>query len=126
MSTKNEDCKVTEFTQKTPCMVSVMEGGEIAASFFEKEETEGLTKDDLTVLLGDFKKAQLYPLEIEAERVESSAMGFISSRFADMLEYDYRVFKDFISGILGNPNNKSGQYFFEGHIINLRRLEVLA
>ena len=86
MSTKNEDCKVTEFTQKTPCMVSVMEGGEIAASFFEKEETEGLTKDDLTVLLGDFKKAQLYPLEIEAERVESSAMGFISSRFADMLE----------------------------------------
>lgn len=126
MRSEIKENKIINVTKMEPIQVSLVEGVDVAASFFEKEETDGLTKEDVVTLLNDFKKTPLYPLEIEAERVESSAMGFISARFADMLEYDYRNLRNFVSMLLGNPNNKSGQYLFDGQIINLRRLEVYA
>lgn len=74
----------------------------------EKESTNGLNFNEIT-LLYDFvssvyanRETEVYPLEIEAKEHESVAMGFITSKAANILDYDYKNsgFTDFIASIL--------------------------
>lgn len=77
-------------------------------ALIEKEGTNGLNFNEIT-LLYDFvssvhtnRETEVYPLEIEAKEHESTAMGFITAKAANILDYDYKNsgFADFIASIL--------------------------
>lgn len=95
----------------------------------EKYGTEGLTKDDITLLYGLVSDAsgdqEVYPIELEAREHESSAMGFITCFAADRIDYDYEGsgLRDFIATILDDmeKENKDGYYTFRNINIYLSR-----
>lgn len=81
----------------------------------EKPFLEGLSREDVIGLFDILDDTQAYPIELEAKRCESSAMGFISPEVADYFEYDYNTsgLRDFIATILEDMNNESDTFEYE-------------
>lgn len=80
----------------------------------EREGESGLTKDDVLMLLEKLNSDEFFPIEIYAKQHESSAMGFITTKFADTLDFDYDAsgLNTFIANILDDMQNetKNGVY----------------
>ena len=90
-------------------------------ALLEKEACDGLDMAELKTLyacVANNEEDEVYPIELEAKHVESSAMGFISKEAANLLDYDYEAsgLHDFIASILDDMNNEneSQQYSFNG------------
>lgn len=84
----------------------------------EKQRTDGLKPQEIMEMMPLLGDAEVYPIEIEAKTQESVAMGFISQKAADILDFDYdnSGLKDFIALILDDVNNESDncEYEFRG------------
>lgn len=91
----------------------------------EKEGIRGLTKEDVASIYDALSAPEAYPIEIDNPDGESSAQGFISSKAAEKIEYDYvgSGLFPFIGGILADVNQESedGTYEFKGLTIFLTR-----
>ena len=67
---------------------------------------------------------EAFPLELEPDFVESSAMGFITPEAAKALEYEYQTgLREFVVNILDDMENESeaGTYEYKGIRIHLSR-----
>ena len=67
---------------------------------------------------------EAFPLELEPDFVESSAMGFITPEAAEALEYEYQTgLREFVANILDDMGNESedGTYEYKGIRIHLSR-----
>ena len=91
----------------------------------EKEFTSGLNIHEVISLMNKINCGEVYPVEFESKYHESSAMGFISPKAAEQLDYDYDAcgLHDFIALILDDMNNESAnnEYSFKGISIYLSR-----
>ena len=100
-------------------------------ALIEKYGIDGLNKTDIDMLYGlvtdsaEDGNREVFPIELEAREHESSAMGFISSTAADMLDYDYEIsgLHNFIATILDDMNNENEnhEYVYKGINIYLSR-----
>lgn len=81
----------------------------------EKDLESGLTKPDILDLYEMIKEEECYPIEFQGEF--SAAMGFISTKAAETLNYDYETsgLADFIKGIVNNMEreNADSSYNFQ-------------
>ena len=75
----------------------------------EKEAIDGLDKYSIINLFNMLSSKDAYPIELEAKEHECSAMGFISVKAAESLNYDYESsgLHDYIASILDDMNNES-------------------
>ena len=91
----------------------------------EKESLCGLSKVEVIDLYDMLVGLEAFPIEIEAKTHECSAMGFIDTAYADMIDFDYAGsgLIDFIASILDDMNNEneSCEYSFKGIPIYLSR-----
>ena len=95
----------------------------------EKPTTDGLVKKDIELLYGLVSNmdntTEVYPIELEAKEHECSAMGFITSEAANILDFDYENsgLHDFIALILDDMENErpDHHYSFKGLDIYLAR-----
>jgi len=55
----------------------------------EKYGTDGITKADVIDLFDMLDGTEAYPIELSAYIQESSAMGFITPKAAELIDYDY-------------------------------------
>ena len=93
-------------------------------ALLEKEGISGLKRDDIILLyglVGDLfsnSTTEVYPIELEARENECSAMGFLTKRAAETLEYEYEAsgLHDYIASILDGKKkpNKNNCYRFKG------------
>ena len=98
-------------------------------ALIEKYGVDGLNFDDITLLYGLIanpnKTEEVFPIELEARKHESSAMGFITPKAAEMIDYDYEGsgLRDFIANILDDieKENEDNHYRFKGIDIYLSR-----
>ena len=100
-------------------------------ALIEKYGTEGLNKKDVITLYGlvadplQNGNDEVFPIELEARKHESSAMGFISSTAANMLDYDYEMsgLHSFVATILDDMDkeNENHEYVYKGINIHLSR-----
>ena len=84
----------------------------------------GLTKQDVAELYDMLDGEDAFPLELEPDFVESSAMGFITPEAAKALEYEYQTgLREFVVNILDDMENESedGTYEYKGIRIHLSR-----
>lgn len=88
------------------------------AAFLEKYGPEGLSREDVTTL-SSLVEETFYPLEISAIQNESSAMGFISAKAADKLEYDYGALAKDIAAVMDDVNLET-----ENHIYQMQGLTI--
>lgn len=83
----------------------------------------GLTKQDVAELYDMLDTDEVYPLEISGS--QSSAMGFITQKAAEVIDYDYENsgLNEFISSILDDMDKESEDsiYDFHGIKIHLER-----
>lgn len=94
----------------------------VDVALLQKSSNDGLTHHEATVLCGMLTKGdaskKVYPLDLEAVQQECSAMGFISTRAAALLDYDYENsgLHKFIANILDDVANENatGVYQFKG------------
>lgn len=92
----------------------------------EKENPDGLTKMDVNNIFNILANQEVYPLELEALKHESVAMGFITPEAANRIHFNYGFNSPlhyFIASILDDMNNESDnhEYEFEGIKIWLGR-----
>ena len=91
----------------------------------EKEGITGLTKEDTIYLFDMLNHDSAYPIEIFNTGGESSAMGFITNKAAEKIEYDYETsgLNNFVSNILADMNLESPtkEYTFKDIHIYLTR-----
>lgn len=90
----------------------------------EKPGAWGLTKKDVMELYDMLDGEEAFPLELEPDFVESSAMGFITPEAAEALEYEYQTgLREFVANILDDMENESedGTYEYKGIRIHLSR-----
>ena len=92
----------------------------------EKEGTQGLTKEDVIYLFDKLNHNAVYPIEIYNKGGgESSAMGFITNKAAETIDYDYETsgLNDYIGTILGDMDLESPDqtYIFKNIHIYLTR-----
>lgn len=83
---------------------------------FEKPGEKGLTAKDITNLLSKTKKdSEIYPIEINANHQECSAMGFITVEAANMIDFDYEQsgLNKFIGDILDDIEKESENFTYE-------------
>lgn len=73
----------------------------------EKPDCEGLIRSDAIDLIDMLTDTEFYPIELPAKYVASSAMGFISTKFAKELDYDYELLNQFIANILDDMDNEN-------------------
>ena len=93
----------------------------------EKPVPKGLTKAEFTYMLGllpEFTEA--YPVEFDNTGSESSAMGFITDKAAEKLDYmtgQNSPIAKYVGSILADTNleSENGEYEFEGLKIYLTR-----
>ena len=91
-------------------------------ALLKKEGVDGLTHHETSVLCGMLTKGdaskEVYPLDLQAEEYEYAALGFISTRAAKMLDYDYETsgLRKFIAKILDDvkSDTSAGVYHFKG------------
>ena len=91
----------------------------------EKYGTEGISKNDVIDLFDMLDDTEAYPIELSAYAQESSAMGFITPKAAEMVNYDYEGsgLRNFIASILDDmcAENENCEYEFNGIKIWLSR-----
>lgn len=100
-------------------------------ALIEKPGVNGLNRDNISLLYGLTTRTfsdgtdEVFPIELEAREHESSAMGFITPKAAEKLDYDYEHsgLHDFIASILDDMNNEvdDNHYIFKGLDIYLSR-----
>lgn len=91
----------------------------------EKYGIEGISKNDVIYLFDMLDGIEAYPIELSAYAQESSAMGFITPKAAEMVNYDYEGsgLCNFIASILDDmcAENENCEYEFNGIKIWLSR-----
>lgn len=89
----------------------------------EKPEGEGLSASELAELASHIEGDEMLPAEFEAKEHESSAMGFISSEYAESIGYDYDALGRKIAEILDDMSLESpdGTYNICGAKVRLTR-----
>lgn len=91
----------------------------------EKYGVDGLTRNEVIDLFDMLNNIEAYPIELCSRINESSGMGFITSKAARMVDYDYESsgLHDFIANTLDDRENESEncEYEFEGIKIWLSR-----
>lgn len=91
----------------------------------EKEFVSGLNESEVMELLSKLDGNEVFPIELEAREQECSAMGFITTKAANVLDYNYESsgLHDFIALILDDVNKEttSCEYKFAGVDIWLSR-----
>lgn len=87
----------------------------------EKYGIEGLNRKDVINLFDMLNKSNAFPIELEARKHESSAMGFITPEAAEVFDYDYESsgLHDFISEILDDMKNESENYTYVFKGVNI-------
>ena len=92
----------------------------------EKQVGYGMNKAEVMNLFDSLSCNEAYPIEIEAEEHESSAMGLITTQAAEKLNFDYSGLSHFIADILDDMDleNDSFSYDFKGLSIFLSRGDV--
>ena len=92
-------------------------------SLIEKPDVYGLVKSEIIKMYDMLDTDEVYPLEISGS--QSSAMGFIAQKAAEVIDYDYENsgLNEFISSILDDMDKESedGIYNFHGIKIHLER-----
>lgn len=96
---------------------------EFDIALLEKPGTEGLTRTNAMDLFDMLKQTEGYPIEIMNPEGESSAMGFITPRAAESLDYDYTEVSKEIGNILADMNleNDTGVYRIKNLDVYLSR-----
>lgn len=89
----------------------------------EKEFFDGLTIKDVNELFPLLDDDHAYPIEIYAKEHECSAMGFISTKCAEVVGYDYTSsgalnlhgvkLHDFVASILDDMDNETENHEYE-------------
>lgn len=89
----------------------------------EKPEICGINKHEMMSLFDMLVSEDAYPLEFEAREHESAAMGLISPKAAERLNYDYAMLEGMIADVLDDMEleNESCEYDFCGLRIWLGR-----
>ena len=91
----------------------------------EKYGTDGLERNEVIDLFDMLDENVAYPIELSAYAQESSAMGFITPKAAELIEYDYEYsgLHNFIALILDDMcrENDDCEYEFKGIKIWLSR-----
>lgn len=92
----------------------------------EKPNCEGLTKTEVIGMYDMLFGTEAFPIEIGDTNGNSSAMGFITPRAAEVLRYDYdqkSKFGQFISSILDDMDKESenGFYLFKELRVHMSR-----
>lgn len=103
---------------------TVEELGKFGIVLREKPFPYGLTKQDVAELYDMLDGEEAFPLELEPDYAESSAMGFITPEAAEALEYEYQTgLREFVANILDDMENESedGTYEYKGIRIHLSR-----
>ena len=102
-----------------------MKNKEFDITLREVQGVNGLTRNDVIDLFDMLNNEMVYPIELEAREHESVAMGFISPKAAESLDYDYEKsgLHDFIASILDDMNNEfdTCEYQFKNTKIWLSR-----
>ena len=84
----------------------------------EKHGVEGITRNDSIVMFNMLDENTAYPIELSAYAQESSAMGFITPKAAELIEYDYEYsgLHNFIALILDDScrEKENCEYEFKG------------
>lgn len=84
----------------------------------------GLTKQDVAELYDMLDGEDAFPLELDPNFAESSAMGFITPEAVETLEYDYQTgLREFVANILDDIKKESedGTYEYKGIQIYLSK-----
>ncbi len=77
-------------------------------------ESDGcLTKDSYNALADMVDGERMIPIEIEAAHAECSAMGFISEKAADQLDFDYDGLRKYLGSIMDDINLENPEYTYE-------------
>ena len=91
----------------------------------EKYGNDGIARNDVIDLFDMLDENEAYPIELSAYAQESSAMGFITSKAANLIDYDYEGsgLHNYIASILDNMENENEtfEYEFKGIKIWLSR-----
>lgn len=91
----------------------------------EKYGIDGITRNDVIDLFDMLNENEAFPIELSAHAQESSAMGFITPRAAELVDYDYEKsgLHDYIASILDDMDGESEkcEYVFNGIKIWLSR-----
>ncbi len=84
----------------------------------EKHGVEGITRNDSIVMFNMLDNKEAFPIELSAYVQESSAMGFITPKAAEHIEYDYEYsgLHNYIASILDDMSRKNEvcEYEFKG------------
>ena len=84
----------------------------------EKYGIEGISRNDVIELFDMLDDAEAFPIELPAYAQESSAMGFITPKAAELIDYDYKTsgLQDYIASILDDMDRESDtcEYEFKG------------
>lgn len=91
----------------------------------EKYGIDGISKNDVIDLFDMLDDTEAFPIELPAYAQESSAMGFITPKAAELIDYDYKTsgLQDYIAAILDDMERESDtcEYEFKGIKIWLSR-----
>lgn len=91
----------------------------------EVQGETGLKRSEIMSLLDKINGDEVYPLEILSDVVESCALGFITPKAANTLDFDYAEsgLTDFIKSIIDDINNetKNCEYSFKELTIFMSR-----
>lgn len=91
----------------------------------EKACTDGLEKNEVIDLFDMLAGNSAYPIELSAYTQESAAMGFITPKAAEQVDYDYEAsgLHSYIATILDDMDREceNSEYEFKGIKIWLSR-----
>ena len=91
----------------------------------EKYGIEGISRNDVVELFDMLDSTEAFPIELSSYEHENVAMGFITPRAADLVDYDYENsgLREYISSILDDMERESDtcEYEFKGIKIWLSR-----
>ena len=97
----------------------------IHAAFLEKQAQDGLTKEEITGLLDkiDSPDDMFIPAEVEADAVESVAIGFVAREIYDIMDYNYTAFQRCLQPVMDDMANEVPSHIYSidlyGKTINI-------
>ena len=84
----------------------------------EKYGIEGISRNDVIDLFDMLDGTEAYPIELYSNEQEGYAMGFITPKAADLVDYDYENsgLREYIASILDDmeQESKTCEYEFKG------------
>lgn len=88
-------------------------------SLIEKSDITGLTKSEIDSIYEMLDADEVYPLEISGP--QSSAMGFITKKAAEIIDFDYQRsgLNKFVSSILDDERKESENGVYDFHSIKI-------